>query len=791
MVLFAMSGGAALIYELAWFQLLELVIGSSALSLTILLATFMGGMCVGSLLFPRLFSMSRDPFSVYGFLEIAIGISGAVVLAAMPLAAALQAVAPVGDIALRSLIAAAFLSLPTLLIGATFPAIARIVDDQERPALGYLYAANITGAVIGCLGAGFYLLRVFDAATANNVAVAINTFVGLIALSIGRTSPGTRERTNFSEANGRLKFASGQNAVYIVIGLSGFTAMGAEIIWTRQLSLVFGATVYTFSIVLAALLIGIGIGSFTGSFIVARGVRPRAALTVCQFCLTVAIAWTSWAIAYSLPYVPVRDPSAWSPWADLALDLMRCFWAIFPAAFLWGASFPFALAALRSSEHDAAELAGGVYAANTLGAIAAVLIIGIYLIPGIGTHASVVALIGLSTAAGMSMVHRPDQYVRSSAIALFTAVVLFAITVAMPPIPDLLVAYGRNVTKWVDHPPDVLYVGEGINSSVAVSEWPNGIRNFHVAGKVEASTQISDMRLQRMLGHLSALMHGKPRSVLVVGFGAGVTAGTFVVHPGIERIVICEIEPLIPEIVSSFFTKENYDVAHDPRVKVVLDDARHYLLTTDEKFDIITSDPIHPWVKGAATLYTREYFNLLAKHLNPGGVISQWVPLYDSTEEVVKSEFATFFQIFPRGTVWSNDIKGRGYDVLLVAQNGQSSIDLDEIAMRLAREDHEPVVTSLLEVGFTPPLTVLSTYAGDGPGLRSWLENAVINSDRNLRLQYLAGLAFKANEPDRIYQDLLAYRTFPEKLFAGSESRRAAIRKAIEEARPSSGQNRD
>jgi spermidine synthase len=782
MVLFAMTGCAALIYELAWFQLLELVIGSSALSLTILLATFMGGMCVGSLLFPRLVSTNRNPFSVYGFLEIAIGISAAAVLVAMPLAASLQAMAPVGDIALRCLIAAAFLTAPTLLIGATFPAIARIVDDQARPLLGYLYAANITGAVIGCLVAGFYLLRIFDTATASNVAVVINTFVGLIALSIGRASVGTRARENFSEANGRLKFARGERAVYAVIGSSGFTAMGAEIIWTRQLSLVFGATVYTFSIVLAALLTGIGIGTFAGSYVVAKGVRPRGVLTTCQFCLTAAIVWTSWAIAYSLPYSPVRDPSAWSPWVDLTLDFIRCFWAIFPAAFLWGASFPSALGALASSEHDSAELAGGVYAANTLGAIAAVIIIGVYLIPGIGTHACSAALIALSTVAGLIMVHRPNHYLRNAAIALPAIAVMLAVVNRMPPTPDLLVAYGRNMTKWVDHPPDVKYVGEGLNSSVAVSEWSNGIRNFHVAGKVEASTQISDMRLQRMLGHLSALMHREPRSVLVVGFGAGVTAGTFVVHPGIERIVICEIEPLIPEIVSSYFTKENYDVARDPRVKLVLDDARHYLLTTDEKFDIITSDPIHPWVKGAATLYTREYFNLVAKHLNPGGIISQWVPLYDSTEEVVKSEFATFFQVFPRGTVWSNDIKGRGYDVLLVGEENDAPIDLDQIAGRLDEAGHDKVVTSLREVGFSPALSLFSTYAGEGQSLKRWLENSVINSDRNLRLQYVAGLAFRANEPDRIYQNLLAYRTFPEELFTGSESRREAIRKAVEES---------
>jgi spermidine synthase len=155
-----------------------------------------------------------------------------------------------------------------------------------------------------------------------------------------------------------------------------------------------------------------------------------------------------------------------------------------------------------------------------------------------------------------------------------------------------------------------LYVGEGMNASVAVTKLANGVRNFHISGKVEASTDTADMRMQRMLGHLPALLHPGPRSVLVVGCGAGVTAGSFAVYPSVERIVVCEIEPLIPRVVAQYFAKQNHDVLKDHRTQVIYDDARHYLLTTREHFDIITSDPTHPWVKGAATLYTKEYFEL-------------------------------------------------------------------------------------------------------------------------------------------------------------------------------------
>lgn len=275
------------------------------------------------------------------------------------------------------------------------------------------------------------------------------------------------------------------------------------------------------------------------------------------------------------------------------------------------------------------------------------------------------------------------------------------------------------------------------------------------------------MRLQRLLGHVSALMHPRPRTVLVVGFGAGVTAGSFVLHPSVERIVICEIEPLIPRMVAGFFSKENNDVLNDPRVEVVYDDARHYILTTDETFDVITSDPIHPWVKGAAALYTKEYFEQVKAHLNPGGVVTQWVPLYQSTEEVVKSEIATFFDVFPNGTIWSNQYaSGGGYDVVLLARPEPLRIDPAALQERLDRPDHARIAAALNEVEFTGAPGLLATYAGQATDLRPWLADADINTDRNLRLEYLAGMANNVYDA-QIYEHMLAYRRFPEEMFVG------------------------
>ncbi|MDE3195328.1 MAG: hypothetical protein KGN84_03225, partial [Acidobacteriota bacterium] len=153
--------------------------------------------------------------------------------------------------------------------------------------------------------------------------------------------------------------------------------------------------------------------------------------------------------------------------------------------------------------------------------------------------------------------------------------------------------YGRTGNGWKR-----LYSAEGLNSSIAYTEGVDRRRYFHVAGKIEASSTPADMKLQRILGHLPALLHPHPESVLIVGCGAGVTAGSFVVHPEVAKITLCEIEPLIPPASSRFFARENHDVVRDRRTHIVYDDARHYVLTTNQKFDIVTSDPIHPWVKG-------------------------------------------------------------------------------------------------------------------------------------------------------------------------------------------------
>jgi spermidine synthase len=789
LLLFFGSGCAALIYEVVWFQLLELVIGSSAVSMGLLLGTFMGGMCLGSLVLPRLVSPRHHPLRVYAALELGIGAIGLLVLFGMPLVggayAAWAGPGAVG-IALRVLAAVVCLLPPTLLMGATLPAVSRWVQTTREGVswLGFFYGANIGGAVIGSLAAGFYLLRAHDTSVATFAAGGLNAIVAVLAFAMAAVTPGGGAQ----EASESAPRTPGAWMVYLAIALSGMTALSAEVIWTRILSLLFGATVYAFSLILAVFLVGLGIGSSIGSAIARAVARPRTALGLCQILLCGAIAWTSYVLTDSLPYWPINPSIATSMSYTFQLDLVRAFWAVLPGATLWGASFPLALAAVAASGQDPGRLVGSVYAANTVGAIVGSLGASLLLVRWIGTQHSEQVLIILSLMSGALVLswqppdtrHGSARVEWAGTIALIVcAIVAVQLVRTIDPVPGALVAYGRYAASRLGET-DVLYLGEGMTASVAVSRIKNSdVLNYHNAGKVQASSEPQDMRLQRMLGHLTTLVPAHPRKVVVIGCGAGVTAGAVSIDPAVEQVTIAEIEPLVPKVVSTYFAAHNFNVVNNPKVQVVIDDGRHYVLTRRDKFDALTSDPLDPWVKGAAMLYTKEFFDIVKGRLNPGGVVTLFVQLYESNMAAVKSELATFFEAFPNGLVFGNTNNGAGYDLVLLGQVEPTPIDVDAIQRRLARPEYAPVARSLSDIGLYTARDLFSTYAGRAPDLKPWLADAAINRDRNLRLQYLAGLGLNLYQSALIYSDMLRYRRPPEGIFAGSDATQQAIWSSI------------
>jgi spermidine synthase len=762
LLLFAGSGCAALIYEVVWYQQLQLVLGSTTLSLAILLATFMGGLCLGSIAFPRLLVGQRHPLHVFAGIELAIAAGGLLVKFALP------EISRAYFSGATNAAVAALLMLPaTFFMGASFPAIARF-----SPQWALLYGSNTAGAVFGCLLTGFYLLRVYNMATAAWVATAINVLVAV--LSYLAASEKQRDRPE-EEPRIPVKTAAPLWAIYVTTAVSGFCALGAEVVWTRLLSMLFLGTVYVFSIILAVFLTGLAIGGAVSSRLLRSGMDAARALGWCQMLLVAAIAWSASCIMRILPGQTAYLLTITGPWKTFTTDLFLCATAILPSTILWGASFPIACAAAKAkTEEDAGRVTGGVYAVNTVGAIAGALIVSLLLIPGIGSQQSQRTLLLLSAAGAIVMLVHSKQ--RGLSVACAACSLLLAVTV--PPVSGDVVAYGRYFARQAGQS-QLLWMKEGRNSSVAYTKWPNGTVYINVNGHVEATSEDYDMKLQRMVGLLPALVHGGPKSVLGIGFGAGVSAGTFTRFPTIEHITVCEIEPLIPPASTRFFGPQNYSVFKDPRTRIVYDDARHYLMTTRDHYDIIASDPLDVFIKGTAALYTAEYFEAVKRRLNPGGYFSLYVPLYETDEPTIKSELETFFRVFPNATVWSNTRSGLGYDLVLLGQAGPFQVDLDAVQQRLDRHDYAAVRESLLDIGMRSAADLFGTYLSGASGLRPWTAGAQINSDADLRLSYLAGWGINADMANDHYQNMLQHRDTPAKYFAGSPEEKRALNDAI------------
>jgi spermidine synthase len=467
------------------------------------------------------------------------------------------------------------------------------------------------------------------------------------------------------------------------------------------------------------------------------------------------------------------------------LHVLRAMDVILPSAVLWGMSFPFALAAAGSSHGDTGRSSGNVYAANTIGAIVGSLGVSFWTIPQYGTRWSAQLLVlGASVSAALlfwaarGRAQAAVTQTRKHSPWLSPALVLaagVAFAAFLPGLSRVFLAHGRYIF-WVDPRDQYPYVSEGAASTVAVHIAPDGYRHFHVSGRVEASNNPNDLRTERLIGHLSAIPHPNPESVLVVGLGGGITAGTLALYPEVKRIVICEIEPRVVGAAQQF-ALENYDVLSDPRVELIFDDARHFLATTREKFDIITSDPIHPWVRGNSILFSREYYAIVKSRLKPGGIATQWVPLYETSELAIKVQLNTFMDAFPNGSVWNTITGGKGYDVVLVGGLDPMHIDIPTTERRMSATPR--MAESFKQVHIASVIDLLSAYGASGKDMMPWLQGAPINRDFSLKLEYISGLAMDQKEADPIYAHMVAGRTFPAGSFTGPPAQVNELRRRI------------
>lgn len=759
-------------YQVVWVRPLLLVFGGSHLAVSTVLSVFMGGLALGGLIFGRRADRTHRPLRLYAALEIGIALSAAaffVLLSLFPALyvplARLGAENPAYLTVLRATLAALGMIVPTTLMGGTLPVLVRVVGARAggvEQNLSFLYALNTLGAVVGTLAAGFVLLPGLGVTRTIVVAVAINLVVGTVALLLPERLFAASPAASADRSAARSETAAASPGaapvlacVLVGIGISGFCALGYEVLWTRVLTMVVGTSVYSFTILLAAFLTGIAAGGQANSLLLRRSPESfrawptsAAAFGVVQLLIGV----TSLAVTYALGNLPahaVRLQRLFSAGAGefsarQGACIVLAFGFLVVPAFFMGLAFPLAAGANAARRGALGRAVGEVLAVNTVGAILGAAAAGFVLIGLVGVERSLQSLALLNVALGVVVLAGLAATRRRATVmagAAGVCVLLGALAAARgwdgAWDRKFFAIWRNNQRAAFDSPEriadalantDVLYFHEGANETISVVRPRGAQQAFIVNGRVEASTSAHDRQCQLTLGHLPMLAHAAPRKVFVLGTGTGMTLGATTLHPEAEQIVLAEIEPgVLP--AARTFAPWNHRALDDPRVRVVFNDGRNFLRTTRERFDVITADPIHPWSGGASYLYTAEYFRLAASRLTRGGVLCQWLPIYELAPEDLRAVVRSFAAGFPHVKVWLTH-----YDAELLGSSEPIVFDREAMERRIATS---PVMKADLDSVFMGTAAdFMSYFLAGNEGLKHFAQSGILNTDDNLWLEF-------------------------------------------------------
>jgi spermidine synthase len=752
-LVFFVSGAAALVEEVVWSRLLTRVCGSDAAGAGTVIGVFLVGLGLGALAFGGVARRARDPRRLFLALEATIAVWAAAspfILAAIPPAAGPTA---------RLAIAAGFLLVPTLAMGATFPVMGRMCVTRAAdagPETSRFYGANTLGAAAGALAAPFLFLPALGLTGSLLAAAALDLAAGFGALVLIAPSAPRAEVTGAPAVSAAERSAPWRLLLAAPL-LLGFASLVYEVALVRVLIALTGASVYAFAIVLAVYLAGIGLGSrqAAGRLAVegrAGGVLFGAALLAPLLAcggLLVLRAKVGVAIGAPLANLMLHDASPAKLWLSHALLAAP---ALLLPALAFGAALPaaVALAVERDPGAPCEPLLARVYALNTLGATLGALLGTFVLLP-----------LGVDRAVQIAL-----------ACAVLAAAVVARGRAALFAGAAVAVALAQIVALGGARPSDVVVHEVGVQSSATVTQAREGERDvlaLRVNGKVVASTAPVDLRLQRLLGHVPGVLHGEVRTALVIGLGTGMTAGALLDLPTLERLTVVEISPAVLRAAESF-APWNGGVLSDPRSAVVIGDGRHRLLIDEARYDLVTSDPIHPWTRGSSDLYALEHFERMAAHLAPRGIASQWLPLYQLSDADVRTVAATWTAAFPHTAAWLT-----AYDLALVAWN-EPPPGLDGWA---ARPLPERVAAALAEAGVRSTAELAALQVADDAALRAFAAGAEPMREDRPVLEFRAPRSFLAGYSTGALR-WAARPEFVEKLPPAGRARGREVRAALE-----------
>jgi len=763
LVLFILSGFCGLVYQVAWLRMLTLTFGSTVYAVSTLLTAFMGGLALGSVGIGRLTPRIRRPLLTYGLLELAIGLYG---LATPWLFKAFdglyilvyQHFTPgAGSFAaLRFVMAMAILIIPTTLMGGTLPVLARFVIRKREEAgsgAGILYFANTAGAVLGCFAAGFLLIPGLGLRLAIVVAAVLNSLVFVFAAMLSRrfNEPLAPEQPLApapapAPAAAVLPGDHGLRRLFFVFFfLTGMASLAYEVYWTRILVLYLGSSVYAFSVMLVVLLLGLALGSLicaplsdrlrpaglAGWFgVVELGIGAAILIQIHQF-KSLSEMMGNMGMALGAPSYTKMIIVFFFATAQVML---------IPTV-LMGASFPLAAKAVSGSLRRVGRDLGDLYGVNTLGAIVGSFAGGFILIPLMGVQWSMGVTAALNVAVGgVALVTARQGRSRGgrwllAPLPLILVLVYVLLFNTLYPQDQVLTSAGIFNHRGISR---VIHFEEDAQATISVEEVKDtrgDWRSISLNGVNVAGTGIDLLAVQKMQGHLPLLVHGHARSVLHIGFGSGGTAHAVSMYPEVEEIRVAEISPGVIRTSARFFKDINKTFWEtDDRVKITYCDGRNFVLAAPVKFDVILSDSIHPRYSGNGSLYTREYYELCRRKLNPGGIVSQWLPFYSLTDENLRMIFKSFQAVFPETYVFYVNSTINPFTVVLGRVEGEK-IDVARMAELLAIPT---VQADLAEIGQTDPVALLDNFLFGRKELERYVQGVPFHTDDWPAVEYFS-----------------------------------------------------
>ena len=752
-VVIFLAGFSFLVYEVAWYRLLALVLGATVAASTLVLASFMGGFGAGAYVWGRAAQRLR-PGRLLAVLLAGAGVLGALVTLAfeggVPQAYAALAAGGVATGAAEALVFAAavvLLAAAAFLMGGLFPLASRLAVGPDSPVaatLGRLYALETLGSALGGLAAGFLLLGTLGQRGAVGLAVAVDLALAFLLLIATRgegaasahaaedaaqvaTAPGgTRAAKDAARDGARAARGTAADARHVRIALAGTAACGfamlaLQVVWLRIFRVYFTNTSYTFALVSSLVILGL----FAGGALFERRAREEGdharSLLVAVLVLA-ALAGLGLLLLARLPRVlmfPFQAALAGPLARVLLLPSVASLLVAFPPAVCSGYAFPLACR-LAAGRETLGRDVGLVLMVNTLGAVAGPLAAAFLLIPWLGAIRAALLVVALLAGAGLFILvrarprgARPARLGLAAAAATLAALAILAPEIrVLPPSFDRL---GR----------EVLFYRESVEGTLAVGRDRGGPGRLHtyVNNSAVIGASYDAVKVVKMVGHFPFLLGAGCRDVLVIGFGIGVTTSAIAAHPEVESIACVELVAGL-EDAARFYADLNRGVTADPRLDIITGDGRHHLQRTTRRYDLISCDPTHP-ILGSGNLYTREYFALCREHLNPGGVVSQYLPLHKLRTEDLRGLIRTFHAVFPHCTVWL----GHQHAVLLGSLD-PIRVDFGDWAAAAARVGGD-------EHFYADPHHLAATLVLDGDAIARW-EDAPINTDDRSYTEFFA-----------------------------------------------------